>query len=431
MPLIPTYTSKENLTTQVPAINKSAELEAQAGIGGVLTDVGKLIGEVNAKFEELRDVNQLSDAKLLVAQRQAELEDKVNKDPDVWNATKTLDNDLTKIGDEAAAKLSSPTARDKFRKEYEVHRIAYTQGIKDAVRKKQIAVSKVNTYRDLELQKSNYINASSEEEKKLSAENMQAIVDTQVRLGVFDADDGYKLVQSTIKDAEEGIKDEKAMQEKRNKEIRLAQEYAQDQKEDEMIKARLDKKLTIDEVKKAIKSEEIKPKVGQALINSLKSPKTVGAKTKSRTFTEIADSMVFTDEKPENIKEALLKANTLGSLSDEDFSILFTFSQVINNEKMKDMYPNQSFFKGIKFWGDENVGAREESKMRMYKSYMNRIKAGEEPALAVDAVVKEETLLLHPQAKTYPKEGTTIMDANGITKLITPDGVLKNTEGKE
>ena len=221
MPTIPQYTSKEQLTREAPFVKKNAEFETQAGLGGILKGAGELISDVTAKFNELRDINQMSDAKIFVAQKQAELEDKIDK-ADIWTADKGLDNEIKRIGDEATSKISNLKAREQFRGQYDLYSIGFSQGIRDSIRKKQIDQSKVNTLRDLELEKGNYRYAVTEEGKSLSAANMRNLIDAQVRLGVFSAEDGYILLNKTIKDAEEDIKKIKEANEKlteKNKKI--------------------------------------------------------------------------------------------------------------------------------------------------------------------------------------------------------------------
>jgi len=94
------------------------------------------------------------------------------------------------------------------------------------------------------------------------------------------------------------------------------------------------------------------------------------------------------------------------------------------------MIPNVSFMKGLQYWGDENAGKRDESKVRMFKDYMNQLKGGTDPESASKQAIRNEVLFLFPQAKNAPKEGIDIIDLNGIIKHITPDGELTVLEKK-
>ena len=260
MPTIPQYTSRERLTTEAPFVKKSAELEAQAGIGGFLKGAGELVSNVTAKFNELRDINQMSDARIFVAQKQSELEDKIDK-ADIWTADKELDNEIKRIGDEATSKITDIKAREQFRGQYDLHSIAFAQGIKDSIRKKQIDQSRVNTLRDLELEKGNYRYAVTEEGKVASVTNMRNIIDTQVKLGVFSAEDGYKLLNTTIKDAEEDIKKIKEANEKlveKNKKI-LEENYKNQQKVNykSAILEAFDGKLTVQAIQDLYRTDLI------------------------------------------------------------------------------------------------------------------------------------------------------------------------------
>ena len=70
--------------------------------------------------------------------------------------------------------------------------------------------------------------------------------------------------------------------------------------------------------------------------------------------------------------------------------------------------PNVKFVKGLQYWGDENAGARTDTKQRMFRNYMTKIKNGTDPETASAETIKEEVLTLFPQAKTAPKEGIDI-----------------------
>jgi len=69
-------------------------------------------------------------------------------------------------------------------------------------------------------------------------------------------------------------------------------------------------------------------------------------------------------------------------------------------------------------------------KARMTKHLMSRIRAGEDPAIAIDAVVRNEILLMNPDIINYSKEGQLAMDDDGNLGIIYPDGSSKPLDTK-
>jgi hypothetical protein len=192
-------------------------------------------------------------------------------------------------------------------------------------------------------------------------------------------------------------------------------------------------KPTEGEIVTLMDNDTISPKFAKAAIENIRSAKKLKEESKRNpTFNKMADFITNAENKPEDIKEELLRQNALGLLSQEEFNILYTFNSQIGNKNIDEVNPKKSFMDTITFWSDENAGMKtSEAKARMYKDYMMRVNKGEELALAVDAVFKKVVLLLHPNAASYPKEGKQIIDINGVIQLITPEGILKAITGKK
>jgi hypothetical protein len=67
----------------------------------------------------------------------------------------------------------------------------------------------------------------------------------------------------------------------------------------------------------------------------------------------------------------------------------------------------------------------------MITKLIQRVIKGEDPTLATQAIQKETVLQYHPQAVTYPEEGKKIIDSDSNTKIILPDGTIKDIEQKK
>jgi hypothetical protein len=178
-------------------------------------------------------------------------------------------------------------------------------------------------------------------------------------------------------------------------------------------------------------SGAITPKFTKAAINNVRSAKKMkDEKKRNPMFNKMADFITNAENKPEDIREELLRQNALGLLNQEEFNILYTFNSQISGKNIDEVNPKKSFMDTLTFWSDENAGMKtSEAKARMYKDYMMRVNKGEEPALAVDAVIKKEVLMLHPQAANYPVEGKQVIDKDGVIKIIMPDGTINDSVG--
>jgi hypothetical protein len=201
------------------------------------------------------------------------------------------------------------------------------------------------------------------------------------------------------------------------------QKMAISQGEDELVKMKIARQLTPSKVKEYMDVGKARPKFADEMIRALNSPKTVKAKTKDSTFTKLAADIFDTSKKQKDTNLELLVSNSTGDLSDEDFDILYTFNQQVTTDTIDKAIPKQKYLWGLAEWG-KDTNLRPEIKARMFKAYMQRVNAGEEPAVAVDAIIKKEILNLHPQAASYPKEGKKTMDAIGVLKMILPIGAI-------
>ncbi len=458
---IPTYTSKATPTTEPPAVyikpakvseGQGPELAAKM-IGSSMEQAGNIITKVADKMLQIQNANSESEANILTTQAMAVHEDEVNKNPDLNNALKDTPNKIQEMKKQGASKFVDPRARAEWERNFDLKAIVYQNTLKTNVDKRKVDLFRANTLREMDLESSNYINAPTPEIKLASRQKISEIMNNAVKMRAFTEEQGYDEVNKVIKSSDEVTKDLESLKRRKEKEIELAAKEAKNAREKEFIQLRIQRNAAmrgsenelvkqkvnqtnsledlIIQARKDMNAGRIDPKFAEAFINSCKTPKAVGAKTKSATFVKAVNDMLYNKADPKKLEIALMEANTAGAITDEDFDLLITFNQQVNEgKKLEQILPNVSFAKGLQYWGDENAGARDESKQRMFRNYMNKIKSGANPEVAADESIKEEILTLFPQVKNAPKEGIDIIDLNGVIKHITPDGEL-TVIGKE
>jgi hypothetical protein len=181
-----------------------------------------------------------------------------------------------------------------------------------------------------------------------------------------------------IKQAESRVEKIKSQEEE-------AVAIAINQKESDLIDGKIAGTINEQQVKAERQAGTITASFANSMINALRSPKTVKAKTDSSTFNKIAEDILDISKKTEDIKNNLLRKNATGELSDKDFQILYTFNQNITKETIDKTMPKRTWLQRLRNNGQDK-GFREEIKTDMFKQYMQRISQGEEPAKAVSEI---------------------------------------------
>jgi len=438
MAQIPRYISKESLTKESGSgymqpekygVEQDPSTAAKTSVGAAMQDISNTILAVNEKIKKVQNANAESQAKIITTTDFTVYEDEFNNNSDLNHALDDIDSKIAKTKEKTTKLFEDPQAREEYLRNYELQSLIFKQDLKIALAKRQVDLGKVNTLREIDMEASNYINAATDEDKINSRAQMETIMDKAIGNQLFSQEQGYDELNKIISSADQASKDVQALKKRREKELALLQKQAISARENELVKMRINREAPLEELIKManrdMNEERIDAKFAEAYINACKSPKAIGAKTKSAKFVGFVNDMLYLKTKPKDIEIALMEANTVGSITDEDFDLLYTFNQQVNqSQKLEQALPNVSFAKGLQYWGDENAGARDESKQRMFRGYMNRIKQGVQPETAADEAIKEEVLTIFPQVKNAPKEGIDIIDLNGVIKHITPDGEL-------
>jgi len=161
---------------------------------------------------------------------------------------------------------------------------------------------------------------------------------------------------------------------------------AQDQTESGLIDKYFKGELSRDEVKQLHFNNKISDGFAKTMINNLNSLERINAKTNSKTFNKIAEDILDSSNKPEDIRNNLLAKNAVGELSDADFQILYTFNQSITKETVDKAMPKRTWLQRL-FNNGKDKGLRQEVITQMFKEYAQRISQGDDPAKAVSEII--------------------------------------------
>jgi len=431
------------------SINKSAQAQSE---------VIQAIAQVEDKLVQIRDFRQQTEAQNFSFERLNSIKSAADQDTDFDSAK--YETEIDKVGTEAAKTITGRLAKEEFMAGFQKQVIATKWGIKNDFRAKEL--KSIDASIDYQSQQiiDNY-GGMNDADRITNVANYRRSLENGVKVGLYNkgtADAKYAKFQHDIvkgnveygilnnpqyalqelQQGDEGeyhgltqtervnfIKEAETRVEKLANQEKETIAIATNKRESDLIDMKIAGNLTVPQVKAEREVGNITARFADSMIKALESPKTIKAKTKSAKFVGFVNDMLYNKINPKDIDLALMEANTAGALSDDDFDLLVTFNQDVNkSQKLEQLLPNVSFMKGIQYWGDENAGARNDSKQRMFRNYMNKVRQGKDPETASIETIKEETLSLFPQAKTAGKEGIDIIDLNGVIKHITPDGEL-------
>lgn len=472
MPLIPTgNNNRQGLSVSgTPRINNP-----EMGMGAVNAskqaqgEVVNTLENIEDTFVKVREFRQKNEADAYVLEKLSAI--KATADQDINFAPSIYATEIDKVGAEASKTITGGLAKQEFMANFKKQAIATNWGIKNLFRERELEAAKAS----IEYKRQNLVNSYA---GMTPAEQMAAVVDFKttlmggVKAGIYDqataqaidskfqSDVQMSVVDNHImanpaatlvglKEGKDGpypgiseqfrtdsIEKATAYDKKYKAEAEAARLKQIDATENDIVTRMIDPqkpKPTEGEIVTLMNNQTISPKFAKAAIDNIRSAKkTKEERKRTPAFNKMADFITNGENKPEDIRVELLRQNELGLLDDGEFNILYTFNSQIGNKNIDEVNPKKSFMDTLTFWSDENAGMKSiEAKARMYKDYMMRVNKGEEPALAVDAVLKKEVLLLHPKAASYPKEGKKVMDSNGVFKTIFPTGEIKDFQLKE
>lgn len=414
MPNLPTYDSQRNITSQ-PAAPVRNEAKERAEVGVPLIEAA---AEIQQKWQNAVDVVQETTARANYETELNEVINKANNDPE-HNNSAAYKQEIEKIKERNLKGFQNKLVEQKVALDFDLGNRLANLKIDNIYNKKLIDVGRVSAFRLIDLEKSRYINAVDEQQKNSSAVAMKSIIDEQVKAGLFSAEEGYKLYEKSIKEAQEVIKDNEDLRKKQEKEILLAKEFAKNQREDELVKMRIDGALTPEIIRSDLNNELIDPKFAEAALNSLKSvklekPTSLDSIVKFNELVERNSVMAQKEaswfgmgkipfEEITKFRADVINSNAQGYITDKQMNDLLS-------ETSKTFYRDPVFQSALsqlsaqsKLYATSEAQAR--IKAEMYGNLIRKVIAGQNPRDAVTDVIKERiSVELSEAVKEMPSE---------------------------
>lgn len=447
MARIPQFVSKENASTEAPAVMQRDEkvgvmADSNIDISGA-QETGKMLTQLGEQMVKVENANDLSKAKLQTTTSLMTYEEAFNKNPEKSKSLGTLDSDLQKIGEASSKHFRSSAAKEEFLRDWGQQSLVFKNGLYTKALKQDVDIGRTNTLAAMDLQSSGYINAQNDEEKLKARQQIESTMAEAVKLQLFTHEDGQQEIEKTIKSAEDAIKDRKQLQARKDKELALAQKEAVNARENELIKMKvtgvdkLGTPISREELIKMARNDmakgDIAPKFADIYINALKSPKAVNAKTIDLDFANIISDINKGTKTPERIKASMLQDLSDGYLSESDFSAANTYFEMLSDKKPDDLVGQNVrkawFGMGRDIFSPDKA-KEAESRARMSRSFISKLQGGVDPQTASLEASREEVLFLQPQAINYP-EGMLVIDSSGRQKKVMPNGDLLLVEEKK
>lgn len=434
---LPRYNSSEQLNTQPNAV-------VRQGAGDTADIIGQTAGQVSditTKWSQAMDTIQSTTVKANIKTALPDIEQRALADPEYNNIDKYY-QELDSLKKNNIKGFQSKANEQQTALDVDLDLQLAKLRIDNVYKKKALDVGRASTLKLLDLEQSNYINAQTEEEKLTATSNMKNIMLDKQKAYLFGYEEGDKLVNKLIEEAQDAIKDRESLKRVKEKEFRLANETAVNDNEKNYIKMKVtgvDKLGTpisrdemINLVRKDLDNKTVSPEFADRYINALKSPKAVGAKTVDKDFADMMSDISKGIKTPERIRKNMLELVSDGYLSEKDFQAVSTYFDLLSDKHPDDLVAN-SIRKG--WFGietiTENTTAKEESRSRMSRSYIANITGGTDPQVSAQEAIRTEVLYLHPEVVNYPN-GMQVIDSKGRRKIIKQNGeVIDNTLPKK
>ena len=454
MPTIPTYESKRQLTTETPFIKKSAELEAQAGIGGILKGAGELISDVSDKMLKISNANAESKSDIESTMDFSVYEDEVNKNPDALN---DADNRINMTRNKVLKNFKDPIARKEYLRKFDLRAIKFKIDLKNNVAKKQIKELEIAGDRSAMLIAENNFTPSAKED-------IENIYKKQVELGVLLPAEAQKKIDTaleknrTTKIAKDIASDSaitkeqsyvynqlklggsgdyadltvkeraeyftKLEQKIRRNQILFQFDSSQNQNKNEvqMLINRDEGKLDISQVKDALLSLSIRRPFGEKMLEKLYA-----------IHPEVSDYKVYNDIRElqntnasaQEINEKIL--DSLEKLSAQDTKDLInkTYAEIDKKQKIIIRYNADA----LKNWAKQNLSLMPEMQADLVYEFHRRINQSNAQGSAIDVIAqelqKEKIKEIYPPTALMNDVPNFVSDRKRLKKVYEKESKLK------
>ncbi|MFA5388865.1 MAG: hypothetical protein WC312_03825 [Candidatus Omnitrophota bacterium] len=455
MPKIPQATNQTGIN-----VGATPRMDApEIGLGAAKkseqaqSEVVQAIAQAEDVLVKVRDFRQTTEAQNYALERLSSIKSAADQDID-FDSSK-YETEIDKVGQEAAKTLTGQLAREEFMANFQRQATAVKWGIRNDFRARELqSIDASIGYQGQQII-DNY-GGMNDAEKMASIANYRRSLENAVKIGLYNSATAeakyakfqkdiikgsvdYGILnnpQETLAELQKGndgaypgltqseridfIKEAETRIEKLNNQQKEAIAIARNQRESELVDAKIAGTLTVPMVKKERELENISTQFADSMIKALERPK---KKTVNTTFNNLALDILNPDKKEKDIRNDLLNKNAIGELNDQDYQILNTFFRGITKETIDKAMPQKTWLQRL-FNNGKDKGLRQEIITQMFKQYMQKISQGDDPGKAVtDIITLHLDNHLAEQAK-YPNRQYAInqetqqriySDDNGVT----------------
>lgn len=399
---IPLYQSKEQLSVISPqAVRESPQAAGQ--MGRDLQVAGNAVTEAHDTIRKAYDWQQVGSAKLKTLEGMTALETKALQDGDNTGDFSQYDGEFQRLKTETLKGISNPSVKAKFAMDFDLQAAQTKTQISAQFRKNMVNKG----IADLGTMNEYFTNEYAKTGDPSYIENMGKNIDAYVSKGFIAADDAQKLkTANTLKAKDAQFIFDKESNPALAQEKLKANTYGFDtvtlakandvfdreikivrnENEDALMQKYVNGTLTsTNEVKTLMNEGKIDGNFAASMIKAMQSPDRIAARTESKVFNNIAEVMINVNKKPADIRLEMLQKNATGELNDEDFNILNTFNQSITKDVVDKAMPKRIWLQRL-FNNGQDLGIRQEVVSDMFKQYIQKVNAGEDPAKAVSTI---------------------------------------------
>lgn len=480
MPDFPRYQSKGDLTTQQPSVqavtDNTGEVVAQAG-----AKVGGAIQENTLKWSNAVDTIQKTTSQANFKSGMLDIQQRAANDPNYNNSDQYV-KEIEKLRADSLKGFSSKTAETEMAIDLDYESKVGQVSIDNLYKKKLIDVGQTSALKLIDGELSNPTDSS-----KI---NIQKIIDSQVKAGIFSTKDGYDLYNKSIKNLVEfDVANDTATEESQSavlKELKKGengkyadvpgdvrldlikatqqrifnnnQTYKRDVADSQNLRsnALIDKFASGEATLRDIEAEESIPEESggikreqlysykKSMLSGIKGnldrmlqEKTPDGDTTKRSkdvrkYLDLINN--FLDNKVDQwkAKEILASSYADGIINEREQKFLNDMKQNLNDiEFNRSTSLANTVIKGVKDFLNFQSNASDEDIARNIKTLVGELAEGKDPEESGKKIISKEAMKFFPDYSSYPEQGKEKQDKNGNRFLVFPDGTIEEISSKE
>src|SRR3990167_1678605 len=480
-PQIPTYTSREQLGTQVAkpeaqASNVMVDASSYGRGGAMLQAAGETLGGITEKLEQLRDLQQTTEAENLLLQQSQVIQENTAKDPDIWNADKKAQEELRKAGEQAANKISNNFTRMKFQDAWNSSSAVTMAKIKAGLNQRRIQKTENDINEYIKNKQTAFVTSISTVEKENILNEIKTKLETLSQYGAispetkeetfnktrnelfeaqldWDVSTNPIFAQAELRKDGGGIYKDIAVKEriktqdkatklvaKQEAELKLLRAQAMNQRENELITLQIKKQLSTKMIEDDLGAEKISPKFAGGMIDSLLSSKAVNAKPTTLQsiikYNELVERNIniarqekawfgiskVPFEEITKFRADTINANAGGFITDKQMTDLLS-------ETSKTFYRDHVFQNALEQLSAQSElydtsEAQARVKAEMYGNLITKVIEGKNPRDAVTEVIKERLNTELEEIVKTENQTNRQYAKKGNQRIYSDDGII-------